>query len=93
MTDNDTEDWSQHLTPDLRKRFSVIGPALVENDVKNKNYRKHEKQLAAIQWLYEQRKAETRDKVMRFWIPTGISIAALLISVVALYQTLLGRSG
>ncbi len=42
------EEWSQHLTRELRAHFEMIGRALVEQDVANHRYGASSKHYAAL---------------------------------------------
>ncbi len=77
------EEWSQHLTPELRKHFGSIGKDLVEHDVANHLYVAPDKHFAALAYLAEQRQAEQQREQLRFvWV--------LVVGLLTLFAALLG---
>ena len=55
-----TEEWSRHLTQELRDHFNRVGYEGVNWDVVNHRYGKPEKHYAALHWLGERRKSRQR---------------------------------
>ncbi len=77
------EEWSQHLTRELRKHFKSVGRALVEHDVAINRYGVSSKYYAALAWLVEQRQADQQRDRMRFgWL--------LVVGLLTLFVALLG---
>lgn len=83
-SDNDTlEEFKSHLTDELRKLFSAKGYELIHQELIDKGYQKVEKRKAAIAWMAEERTKRGRKEWIQFWIPVVISLAALLIAILA----------
>jgi hypothetical protein len=83
-SDNDTlEEFKSHLTDDLRKLFVAKGYELVHQELIDDRYQKVEKRKAAVAWMAEQRTQLGRNEWIKFWIPVIISLAALIISILA----------
>jgi len=81
------EEWSRHLTPELRVHFDNVGEALVQNDVSNHNYRDQKKQWAALAWLAEQRDQRTRRDTIRFRLIFWTALATLIATLLAIAVT------
>jgi hypothetical protein len=83
-SDNDTlEEFKSHLTDDLRKLFAAKGYELVHQELIDNRYEKVEKRKAAIAWMAEQRTQQSATEWIKFWIPVIISVAALVIAILA----------
>ena len=77
------EEWSQHLTGELREHFKSVGRVLVEQDVAIHRYGASSKYYAALAWLAEQRQADQQRDRMRFvWL--------LVVGLLTLFVALLG---
>ena len=77
------DEWRGYLTPELRKHFKRVGEQSVQHDISNHNYKRPEKQFAALAWLHEKR---TRRTFFRW-----ILIIAAIISTGAIFWNLLDR--
>jgi hypothetical protein len=83
------EERRKHLTPELRKHFDSVGPALVSFDVSNHNYRAPEKHNAALAWLEEQRRREDR----RWWTMVVLTTLGVLFAGIAAWFAYLAIPG
>lgn len=87
MAKNIPEEWSQHLTPELRKHFGNIGRELVENNIANHKYGTMGKHFAALAWLAEQRQEGGRKDSARFWLLFTVGVLTLFIALLGLAVT------
>ena len=81
------EEWSKHLTPELREHFKSIGRMLVEHDVANHRYGAFNKHYAALAWLAEQRQEGRRKESARFWLLFTVGVLTLSIALLGLAVT------
>lgn len=81
------EEWSQHLTRELRVQFESIGRTLVEHDVASFRYGASSKYYAALAWLAEQRQDDERKVSARFWLIFTVGLLTLLIALLGVAVT------
>jgi hypothetical protein len=72
------DEWSRHLTQELRTHFQSVGEDSVQFDVSNHNYGSMDKQLAALAWLAEQRDGRRRRDTVRFHMIFWTALASLV---------------
>jgi len=72
------EDWTRHLTPELRKYFKQQGRYLVEQQVLHLKYKRRDKRLAAMTWLGEQRRKDERKRFLIIFVWIIATIVAAL---------------
>lgn len=78
---SEDEDWSNYLTPVLRKKFKKMGRYLVEQQVLSHQFELREKRLAALEWL-------TRKRMLDRWISAATTAIPAILA--ALLGALLG---
>ncbi len=81
------EEWSKHLTPELREHFGNVGRELVEQDVSNNKYGTMGKHFAALAWLAEQRQKDGRKDSARFWLLFTVGVLTLFIALLGVAVT------
>ncbi len=75
------EEWSKHLTPDLREHFESVGRELVKHNVANHLYVAPDKHLAALAWLAEQRQENEQKDTARHWLLFTVGVLTLLVAL------------